>query len=260
MGDIEKYDCLFTDCTIKQWYSAGNGVVRAMFEPRSGGNLDVFVTERQAEDMTQWLGGAVRTNDVAAARVLLEAGIPHSDINMNTWLIDAVNCNYAEMAALLCKYGATAMKQGWLVNRIMRRVHDKHLDSAQRTLWEYVLKPPTDELGEMANYIPDGNQGLKCATSWPPFELQDETPLPVGSIVIPLVAHRAIRGLWDAQCALRRVEARCLAKLNWMRARKRWRVRTIALYWLGAALERRYAPGGQGRAEDLSVYRAEFAS
>lgn len=257
MGDIEKYDCLFTDCTIKQWYPAGNGVVRAMFEPRSGGNLAVFTTESQAEDMTQWLGGAVRTNDVAAARALLEAGIPHSDINMNTWLIDAVDSNYAEMAALLCKYGA-ATKHGWLVNRIRWRC--MHPDPETRKLWEYCLKPPADGLGEVANYMPDKSQGLKCATSWPPFELNDEAPLPVESIVIPLAVHRAIRELWDAQCALRRVEAKCLAKFNWMRARKRWRARTIGLYWLGAALERRYAPGGQGRAEDLSEYRAEFAS
>lgn len=259
MGDTEKCDCLFTDCNVKQWYPAGNGVVRAMFEPRSGGNLEVFVMASQAEDMTQWLGGAVRTNDVAAARALLEAGIPHNAINLDTWLIDAVTSNYPGMAALLCKYGATAKSKGWLVNRIKRRCFSQP-DSETRKLWEFVLNPPADELGEMANYIKDGNQDVKCAKSWPPFELQDEAPLPVGSIVIPRAAHRAIRELWDAQCALRRVEARCLAKLNWMRARKRWRTRTIALYWLGAALERRHAPGGHGRAEDLSMYRAEFAS
>lgn len=257
MGDVEKYDHLFKNWT-KQWYPVGNGVVRVLYEPRSGGNLDVFVSERQAEDMTQWLGGAVRTNDVSAARALLEAGIPHNPINMNTWLIDAVWSNFAEMAALLCKYGAMARAKGWLVNRIKRRC--THPDPEIRKLWEFVLDPPADELGDMANYMPDGNEGLKCATSWPPFELQDEAPLPVGSIVIPLAAHRAIREMWDAQCALRRDEAKCLAKFNWVRARKRWRARTIAFYWLGAALERQHAPGGQGRSEDLSAYRTEFAS
>jgi hypothetical protein len=258
MGDIGKYDCLYIDRNIKQWYPAGNGVVRAMFEPKSGGNLDVFVTESQAEDMTQWLGGAVRINDVAAARALLEAGIPHNYHNLDAWLIDAVTSNCPEMTALLCKYGATAKSKGWLVNRIKRRC--AHTDPETRKLWEFALQPPPDEFGEKAHYITDGNENVKCATSWPPFELQDEAPLPVGSIVIPLAAHRAIRELWGAQCALRRVEAKCLAKFNWMRARERWRARTIALYWLGAALERRHAPGGQGRAEDLSEYRAEFAS
>jgi len=257
MGDVEKYDHLFKNLAMtQQWYPVGNGVVRALRERRSGGNLEAFATESQAEDMRQWVGGAVRNNDVAAARAMLEAGIPHNHINMNTWLIDAVDSNCAEMAALLCKYGAIA-EQGWLLNRIKRRLE---LDSAQRTLWEYCLKPPTDGLGEMANYMPDGNQGLKYATSWPPFELKDEVPLPVGSIVIPLAAHRAIREMWDAQCALRRAEAKCLAKFNWMRARKRWRARTIGLYWLGAALETRHAPGGVGRAEDLSAYSAEFGS
>ena len=258
MGDIEKYDYLFNNLAMtQQWYPVGNSVVRALREPRSGGNLDVFF-ESQAEEMVQWLGGAVRTNDVAAARALLEAGIPHHAINMNTWLIDAVSSDCPEMAVLLCKYGATAKTHGWLLNRTKRRC--THPDPEIRKLWEFVLNPPADELGDMANYMPDGNQGLKCATSWPPFELKDEAPLPVGSIVISLSAHRAIRELWDAQCALRRVEAKCLAKFNWMRARKRWRARTIGLYWLGAALETRHAPGGQGRAEDLSAYSAEFGS
>ena len=252
---MEKYDHLFKNWTVR-WCPASNGVVRALFERRSGANLDVFF-DRQAEEMMQWLGGAVRTNDVAAARALLEAGIPHNAINMNTWLIDAVSSNYPEAAALLCKYGATA-EQGWLVNRIKRRC--THPDPETRKLWEYCLKPPTDELGDMANYMPDGNQGLKCATSWPPFELKDEAPLPVGSIVIPLAAHRAIREMWDAQCALRRVEAKCLAKFNWMRARKRWRARTIGLYWLGAALETQCAADGRGRAEDLAAYSAVFVS
>tara|TARA_B100000575_G_scaffold293740_1_gene306153 strand:- start:1810 stop:2589 length:780 start_codon:yes stop_codon:yes gene_type:complete len=259
MSDTEKFNCLYINRNIKHWYPAGNGVVRCMLEPRSGGNLEVFVTTTQAEDMTQWLGGAVRTNDVAAARAFLEAGIPHNYLNLYTWLIDAVKSDCPEMAALLCKYGATANGKGWLVNRIMSRCTQS--DPETRKLWEFALKPPTDELGEKAQYIWDSEiQGLKCATSWPPFELRDEMPLPVGSIVIPLAAHRAIRELWDAQCLLRRAEARCLAKFNWMRARERWRARTIALYWLGAALERRYAPGGQGRAEDLLEYRAEFAS
>ena len=255
MGDIEKYDHLFKNWTL-QWYPAGNGVVRALFERRSGGNPGVFFPG-QAEEMTHWLGGAVRTNDVAAARALLEAGITHNPINMNTWLIDAVSSNYPEMAVLLCKYGATVKIHGWLVNRAKRR--RTHPDPEIRKLWEFVLNPPADELGDMANYMPDGNEGLNCATSWPPFELKDEVPLPVESIVIPLAAHRGIRELWDAQCALRRVEAKCLAKFNWMRARKRWRARTIGLYWLGAALERQHAPGGRGRAEDLSAYRTEFA-
>lgn len=251
----EKYDHLFKTWP-KQWYPAGNDVVRILYERRSGANPDLFF---QGEtEMSQWLRGAVRTNDLAAARVLLEAGIPHNHINLNTWLMDAVSSDYPEAAALLCKYGATAKTHGWLVNRIKRRC--THPDPEIRKLWEFVLNPPADELGDMATYMPDGNQNLKCATSWPPFELKDETPLPVGSITIPLTVHRAIREMWDAQCALRRVEAKCLAKFNWMRARKRWRARTIAFYWLGAALERQHAPGGQGRAEDLSEYRAEFAS
>ena len=258
MGDVERFACLYTDDNIKQWYMAGNDVVRAMYAPRSGGNLDVFATGSLAADMTQWLGGAVRTNDFAAARALLEAGIPHNHLNMDTWLIDAVTSDCPEMTALLCKYGATAKSRGWLVNRIKRRC--THADPETRKLWEFALQPPANEFGERAHYIADVNENVTCATSWPPFELQDETPLPVGSIVVPLAAHRAIRELWNAQCALRRIEARCLAKFNWMHARKRWRARTIALYWLGAALERRHAPGGQGRAEDLSEYRAEFAS
>lgn len=257
MGDMEKFDHLYSPL-VTQWHAASNDVARALVEPRSGGNLDVFVTESQAEDMRQWLGGAVRTNDVAAARALLEAGIPHYWLSMNTWLIDAVSSNFPEMAALLRKYGATVEGKGWLVNRIKRRC--THPDPEVCKLWEYVLNPPADELGDMANYVAKENQGLKCATSWPPFELKDEAPLPIGSIVFPLTVHRAIREMWDAQCALRRAEAKCLAKFNWMRARKRWRARTIGLYWLGAALERRHAPGGQGRAEDLSEYRAEFAS
>jgi hypothetical protein len=256
MGDMEKYDHLFKNWTL-QWYPASNGAVRVLFERRSGGNLDLFFQGGHTE-MTQWLGAAVRTNDVAAACALLEAGIPHSAIHMNTWLIDAVSSNYPEMAALLCKYGAGTAKQGWLVNRIKRlRIHP---DPEISKLWEFTLNSPADELGEMANYMPDGNQGLKCATSWPPFELKDEAPLPVGSIVIPLAAHRAIREMWDAQCALRRVEAKCLAKFNWMRARKRWRARTICLYWLGAALETQCAADGRCRAEDLAAYSAVFVS
>ena len=139
MGDNEKYDYLFQRWKLN-WYTASNGVVRVLFEPRSGGNLDVFFA-RQAEEMTQWLGGAVRMNDVAAVRALLEAGIPHNHLNMNTWLIDAVTSNYPEAAALLCKYGATAEGRGWLVNRIKRRC--THPDPEIRKLWEHVLNPPS---------------------------------------------------------------------------------------------------------------------
>lgn len=256
MGDFDKCRHLYDHWT-KELYPIATKCCRVLNERRSGGNLDVFFT-RQAEEMTQWLGGAARMNDVAAARALLEAGIPHNYLNMDTWLIDAVTSNFPEMAALLSKYGATAGARGWLVNRIKKRC--THPDPEIRKLWEYVLDPSANERGDMACYMTDADRGLKCATSWPPFELKDEVQLPVGSIVLPLAAHRAIRELWDTQCALRRAEAKCLAKFNWMRARKRWRARTIAFYWLGAALERQHAPGGQGRAEDLSEYRAEFAS
>ncbi len=255
----ERLDCLYANANIKQWGPAGQQVRLAMITPRSGCNLDVFATENQARFMSQWLGGAVQINDVAAAQALLEAGILHDHRRLDRWLIDAATFNYPEMAALLCKHGATPLGQrGWWVNRIKRRC--THANPETRKLWEFVLQPPENELSEKAHYITDSShQIIKCATSWPPFELQDETPLPVGSVVAPLVAHQAIRELWDAQCALRRAEARCLAKFNWMRARNWWRARTIALYWLGAMLERRHAPGGQGRAEDLAEYRAEFA-
>ena len=68
MRDNEKYDHLFRTWA-KQWYSAGNDVVRILYERRGGANPDLFF--RAETEMSQWLSGAGRTNDLAAARVLL---------------------------------------------------------------------------------------------------------------------------------------------------------------------------------------------
>ena len=265
MRDHEKFECLYRGrghypLRWFVWDARGNDLAAVLREARSGANPALFTSEFLSTSMQQWLGAAVHQNDVAAARWLLDAGIPHTDLNLCTWLGDAVRDDHAEMAALLCRHGAF-VQRGWLRNRVVARMNAPHIATERRKLWEFVLDPPEHALGKVATYRPAGwdVMALDCATSWPPFELKAEAPLPIGSIVVPLAAHRAVREMWNAQCALRRAEAKGLVKLNWKRARQRWRARTIALYWLGVTLERLCAPGGRGRTEDLVAYSAAFA-
>jgi hypothetical protein len=98
--------------------------------------------------------------------------------------------------------------------------------------------------------------GMHVCQSWPPAGMP--AAMPAEAYTLNPDARHLVISLWHRIGVLRRHEAQQLRKYNWRRVRLLVQMRALALYWQGETQKWLCAPGGEGRAEDLSAYRVEF--
>ena len=265
----EKHKRIYGDDLRRPLWDLDESVRSAIYRVHSVANTN---RHNETETLTEWMDGAVRDNNLAAARYLLMVGLPPRlfDHSGAEFIVGAcVRCNMPEMGALLRKHGARlpAYAETGVKNAIEYYNHWSRRDFARvaerRKLWESVRSPDEAGCAQVSTYehsfAAGGGIDARPKTvmpSWPPRGVPQHPP---PESLLPPPTHLAVLDLWHAVGTHRRAEARVLAPLNWARVRRWLRVRAVVHYWLGATQERLCAPDGKGRAQDLAAYRDAFA-